>query len=33
VRFRVEYDYVNEDGVMVHAVEEGDFLVKTLGAS
>jgi ribosomal protein S18 acetylase RimI-like enzyme len=29
-RYRAEYDYENEQGERLHAVEEGDFLVKQL---
>jgi ribosomal protein S18 acetylase RimI-like enzyme len=29
-RYRAEYDYENQEGEMLHAVEEGDFLVKQL---
>jgi len=32
-RFRAEYDYTAKGGTAIHAVEEGDFLVKTLGGS
>jgi len=29
-RYRAEYDYESENGQMIHAVEEGDFLAKRL---
>lgn len=32
IRFRTEYDYVDESGSPLHAVEEGDFLIKSLPA-
>lgn len=33
VRFRAEYDFVDASGSTGHAIEEGDFLVKTMKAS
>jgi hypothetical protein len=30
-RYRAAYDYVDENGAASHVVEEGDFLVKSIG--
>jgi GNAT superfamily N-acetyltransferase len=32
VRYRAEYDYVDDNATVVHVVEEGDFLTKRLTA-